>query len=273
MKATTVKTALLTALSAIALFSPTVHADTLADIKARGTLIVGVKNDYNPFGFVDTSGTIIGVEPDLAADVAKRLGVKLQLVPVNSSNRIAFLKQGKVDMLIATMADSPERRKQLDIIQPPYYADFGNVMLNRNIDAKSWDDLKGKRICATSGSSYNKPVAQNYGVDLVSFDGSDRPLLALKNGDCVGYVFDQAFLFEKLQDASWSKGFKMSLPGIMPSPWVMAAAKDESKWAAYLGDVSKDWARSGTILAEETKWHLHANDFTKKQHDDALAAK
>ena len=78
-------------------------ADGIEAIKQRGTLIVGVKADYRPFGFRDPSGAIIGLEPDLAADVAKRLGVKLELVPVVSSNRIEFLQPGKVDLLIATL--------------------------------------------------------------------------------------------------------------------------------------------------------------------------
>ena len=63
-------------------------ADVLDDIKKRGTLIVGVKPDYKPFGFRDPSGALIGLEPDLAADVAKKLGVKLELVPVVSANRM-----------------------------------------------------------------------------------------------------------------------------------------------------------------------------------------
>ena len=66
----------LTALGAAA------QADVLDDVKKRGTLIVGVKPDYKPFGFRDPSGGLIGLEPDLAADVAKKLGVKLELVPV-----------------------------------------------------------------------------------------------------------------------------------------------------------------------------------------------
>ena len=66
------------------------------DIKKRGTLIVGVKADYKPYGFRDPSGAIVGIEPDLAADVAKRLGVKLEFVPVAAANRIEFLQQGKI---------------------------------------------------------------------------------------------------------------------------------------------------------------------------------
>ena len=87
------------------------RADVLADVKKRGTLVVGVKADYKPFGFRDPSGAIVGLEPDLAADVAKKLGVKLELVPVVSANRMEFLQQGKIDLMIATMSDTPARRK------------------------------------------------------------------------------------------------------------------------------------------------------------------
>ena len=75
-----------------------VAQDALEQIKKRGTLIVGVKADYKPYGFRDPSGKIIGIEPDLAQDVANKLGVKLELVPVVSSNRMQFLEQGKIEL-------------------------------------------------------------------------------------------------------------------------------------------------------------------------------
>src|SRR5437660_11799888 len=85
-------------------------AQTLEKIRQRGTIIVGVKADYKPFGFRDPSGNIVGFEPDLAKDVADLLGVKLQLEPVVSSNRMQFLQQGKIDLMIATMNDTNDRR-------------------------------------------------------------------------------------------------------------------------------------------------------------------
>ena len=95
------------------------NADDLATIKQRGTLIVGVKEDYPPFGFRSPSGAIEGIEPALAADVAKSLGVNLQLVPVVASNRVQFLQQGKIDLIIATMNGTVLRRMEVDIVRPP----------------------------------------------------------------------------------------------------------------------------------------------------------
>ena len=82
------------AIASAFLASVPLSAQTLDKIKQRGILVVGTKADYKPFGFRDPSGNIVGFEPDLAKDVADRLGVKLQLEPVVSANRMQFLQQG-----------------------------------------------------------------------------------------------------------------------------------------------------------------------------------
>src|SRR6476659_1439356 len=98
--------------------APGARADVLQTVKQKGVLTVGTKADYRPFGYLDPSGKIVGFEADLAADIAKRLGVKLELTPVVASNRIQFLQQGKIDVMIATMRDTPERRRVGDIGEP-----------------------------------------------------------------------------------------------------------------------------------------------------------
>ena len=77
----------------------------------KGKIVVGVKADYKPWGFRNESGEIVGMEVDMAQDVADALGVELELVAVQSSNRMQFLEQGKIDLMIATMSDRDDRRK------------------------------------------------------------------------------------------------------------------------------------------------------------------
>src|SRR5215813_9900875 len=121
-------------IAAIASFMVTtgpLAAQTLDKVKQRGVLVVGTKADYKPFGFRDTSGAIVGFEPDIARLVADKLGVKLELEPVVSSNRMQFLQQGKIDLMIATMNDKPDRRQIVGIIEPLYYASGVNVLANK----------------------------------------------------------------------------------------------------------------------------------------------
>lgn len=251
-----------------AIMAGVARADVLDDIKKRGTLIVGVKADYKPFGFRDPSGAIIGLEPDLAADVAKKLGVKLELVPVVSANRMEFLNQGKIDLMIATMSDKPERRKVVQVIEPLYYSDAVNVLLKGDAPAAAWDDLKGKKLCGTTGAFYNKEVAQKYGAEIVAFDGSEKPLLALKNGDCIGYLYDQTFIVGKLSDPDW-KGYKMALPGILETPWAIAVKLGETGFQKFMEDIHKEWMKSGRIVELEKNWGVPPTDYAKRMHQQA----
>src|ERR1700681_4587511 len=100
-------------------------SDTLASVKQKGKLVVGVKADYKPFGYTDPSGKIVGLEVDLANDVGRRLAVPVELVPVIAANRMEFLKQGRTDLMIATMAYKPDRAEVIGIPAPFYYAEIG----------------------------------------------------------------------------------------------------------------------------------------------------
>ena len=242
-------------------------ADGVDAIKARGTLIVGVKADYKPFGFRDPSGAIIGLEPDLAADLAKRLGVKLELVPVVSANRIEFLQQGKVDLLIATLSDKPERRRVVQGIDPQYYSDFVNVLLPKTSGITDWAQLKGKPLCATSGAWYNKDVARTYGAEIVAFDGSEKPLFALKQGNCLGYVYDQSMLQGKLLDDDWKAGYALPLTGILDAPWMMAVALGNTTLQKMVEDATKDWMKTGFVVAGERKWGIEPTAYSKAMHE------
>ena len=251
---------------ATALQATSAQADVLDDIKKRGKLIVGVKADYKPFGFREPSGKIVGLEPDLAADVAKKLGVELELVPVIGANRMEFLSQGKIDLMIATMSDKPERRKIVQVIEPLYYSDAVNVLMKKGAGIKTWEDLKGKKVCGSTGAFYNKDVAQKYGPELISFDGSEKPLLALKNGDCLGYLYDQTFVVGKLTEDEWKGGFQMVLPGIMEAAWAIAVKLGESGFQKLLEDMHKDWFKSGRIVELEKKWSVPPTDYAKRMH-------
>lgn len=244
-------------------------ADVLEQIKSKGVLTVGVKADYKPFGFRDPSGQVVGIEPDLAADIAKRLGVKLELVPVVASNRIEFLNQGKIDIVIATMSDKPERRKSVLAIDPQYYSDSVNVLMTQKAKYSKWEDIKGKTLCATSGSFYNKEVESKYGVVIKAFDGSEKPLFALKQGECIGYLYDQTFVQGKLLDDEWKSGFHMPLPGILETPWIMAVKTGEEGLAKLLSETTQDWFKQGTVLAEEQKWGIQSTDYSKRMHEKA----
>ena len=243
-------------------------AQTLEKIKQRGTLIVGSKADYKPFGFRDPSGTIVGFEPDIAKLVADKLGVKLEIEPVVSSNRMQFLQQGKIDLMIATMNDKPDRRLLVGIIEPLYYASGVNVLANKKAALKTWEQLKDQKVCGIQGAWYNKPVAEKYGADIVAFKGQTEAEVALQQGNCIGWVYDDTAFFERLGDPKWA-AYEMPLETILAEPWGIAVKLEErdGPWGQFMAKTIADWHRTGKLIELEKKWNIPPSAFLKKMHD------
>jgi len=247
--------------------APLLAQSSLDDIKKRGTLIVGVKADYKPYGFRDPSGGIVGIEPDLAADVAKRLGVKLELVPVVSSNRMQFLEQDKIDLMIATMNDKPDRRKVVYIVEPSYYSSGVNILAPKSAKLKDWGDLKGKKVCMIQGAWYNKQIQQDYGADIVAFKGTAEVYSALKGNNCVGFVYDDTLVMANLLEPEW-KDYEMPLKTILDDPWGLAVKLGDESFYKFMSNTVADWHRTGLIVQLEKKYGLQNTAFAIKMNAD-----
>lgn len=254
------------ALGVSVVFSQYAMADTLDDVKAAGVLKVGVKADYKPYGFRDPSGAIIGIEPDLAKDVADKLGVKIEYVPVVSSNRMQFLEQGKIDLMIATMTDKPERRKVVGIVDPNYYSSGTNILAPKKYGFKAWEDLKGKPVCGIQGAFYNKRTAQDFGAKIVAFKGTAEAYAALQAGNCVAVVYDDSAIVAKTKDDAFAD-YEMPLPTIDDAPWGLAVPLGDETFKAFMGDMITGWHKSGRILELETEWGVANTPFAEAMHD------
>ncbi|MEO3430806.1 transporter substrate-binding domain-containing protein [Pelagibius sp. CAU 1746] len=239
-------------------------ADAIGDIKQRGKLIVGVKADYAPYGFLDSSGKIVGIEPELAQDVADVLGVDLELVPVVSSNRMQFLEQGKIDLMIATMTDRNDRREVVQIVDPNYYSSGTNILTKGNF--AKWEDLKGAPVCGIQGAFYNRKTSEEFGAEIVAFKGTAEALTALKQNRCVAFVYDDSFIVSRLGDPDW-EGWKMPLPTIDDAPWGLAVGKGEDAFAMLMSGMIAKWHLSGRILELEAKYGLEQTPFAKRMHE------
>ena len=247
------------------------QSDVLDKIKKDGVIKIGVKTNYQPFGMLNSSGKIIGIEPDLAADIGKQMGVKVELVPVESSNRIQFLQQGRIDVLIATLGVSAERVKVVNFIQPYYYASGTGLLVRPESGIKAWEDLKGKTLCGVQGTYYNRPVSEKYGATVSAFANISEAQTALKNGSCIG-LLDDSIVTGKILMEGKLPGYVAPLPPGDPQPWGLATAlsNKDSALAKNLSTIVTGWHKSGKILAlekaaglPESKWLLDAQQQVK----------
>ncbi|MBU2091598.1 MAG: transporter substrate-binding domain-containing protein [Alphaproteobacteria bacterium] len=127
------------------------HADALADITKRGTIRIAVPQDFPPFGSVGTDMKAVGYDVDTANLIGKKLGVKVELVPVTSANRIPYLQTNKVDLVISSLGKNAEREKAIDFTNA-YAPFFNGVFAPADVKVAAAADLAGKTIGVTRGA-------------------------------------------------------------------------------------------------------------------------
>jgi polar amino acid transport system substrate-binding protein len=159
------------------------HADGLEDVVKRGILKVAVPQDFPPFGSVGPDMKPRGLDVDTAKLLADQLKVKLELTPVNSTNRIPFLTTGKVDLVISSLGKNPEREKVIDFSSayaPFYLAVFGPPDASIN----GLDDLKGKTISVTRGAIEDIELTKvaPEGVTIKRFEDNNSTIAAYLAG-------------------------------------------------------------------------------------------
>jgi len=236
-------------------------------VMERGKVVVGVKADYKPWGYRDSDGSIVGMEIDFAQAAADAMGVELETVAVQSSNRMQFLEQGKIDMMIATMSDRADRREIVGIVQPNYYTSGTNIMAPKALGFKEWEDLRGKSVCGKQGAFYNQVVTERYGVEVVAFTGNAEAKQALRDKKCVAWVYDDSSIGSDLSSGEF-EDFEMPLASEDDNPWGMAVplAEKDCVFGNFMSGLTFNLHQSGKLIELEKKWGIQPTTYlTDKQ--------
>ncbi|ANL27321.1 amino acid ABC transporter substrate-binding protein [Rhizobium phaseoli] len=249
---------------------------TLDRIKARGALTVGVILSGAPFGYIDpTSQTQKGYNLDIAKALADDLGVKLETVTVTPPNRVQFLQQGKVDILIANMQYTEDRAKVLDWVPTPYDRSGGAAVGRKDSGLKDWADLKGKPVCVSQGSNFTQPLIEKYGAEVKGLPSQPESLLALQGGNCVVAVHVGATLGLLLQDRpeDW-KDYAILFPTeLIPSDSVIWVRKGEKETAETLDKTIRQLHTSGKLLEFAKANRLSNTEYLEQERKTLSASK
>ncbi|MGF6600043.1 polar amino acid transport system substrate-binding protein [Paraburkholderia sp. GAS448] len=167
---------------ALAFTATAAHADALDNIAKAGVLKVAVPEDYPPFGSVGPDMKPQGYDIDAATMLAKAMNVKLELVPVNSANRIPYLQTNKVDLVISSLGKTPEREKVIDFstAYAPYYQ---GVFGPADIKVGGPADLTGKTVGATRGALEELALTQMApNATIKRFEDNNATIAAFLSG-------------------------------------------------------------------------------------------
>lgn len=147
-------------LAAIAFAAPAL-ADTLDDIKKRGTILIGLEGTYPPFNYVDEKGVLVGFEVDIANALAEKLSVKPDFQPGKWDGLLAALDVKRIDAVVNQVTITPEREQKYAFSEP--YTVSGIQILTRSEtkDISKPADLAGKKVGAGLGTAYEKWLRAN----------------------------------------------------------------------------------------------------------------
>jgi polar amino acid transport system substrate-binding protein len=241
-----------TLISMVAMTSAQADA-TLDKIQQRHVLVVGVLLSGGPFGGIDpTTQKPRGLNVDLAQELGRQLGADVQLVPVLPANRVQFLQQGKVDLLIANMEWTAERGEILGFVPTPFYRVGGTAAVLKDSKISRWEDLKGQSVCTSQGSSYVKPLTE-LGAEIKAFKSSSESLLALRGNNCVAAVHDATLINPLIADTAEWQGYRALSPELNPAPSVIWTRRGESDTQARLDPIIKELHRSGWLIEAQTR--------------------
>jgi len=217
---------------------------TLETVKKRGKLIAGVKTDFPPFGYVDASGKNLGFDVDVAHLFAKALfrdDNQVELVAVTSGNRIPFLQSGKIDIIIATVTVTDER-KQVVEFSDPYFLSGSLLLVPKASAAKGLDDLAGKTVAVVQGAIQDKDVEQlQPKANRIKFGKVSEAVLAVKGGRADAYAHDDVLVLTRVRE---NADLKAVGKPFMPRPYGIAVRKGDTdfiKWVnAELAKMKQD---------------------------------
>ncbi|MCM1339357.1 MAG: transporter substrate-binding domain-containing protein [Muribaculaceae bacterium] len=169
----------------------------LDEVMKRDKIIVGVKTDAYPFGYIDKKGHYAGYDVSLGRLIAKGLfgdEKKVKFVPVTPADRMMKLYSDEVDMLIATMSVTPNRQSILDFSNS-YYTSGQALLVRRGSSIKSLRDLDGKRVIIVFGSTAENSIrAAVPNVGIIGYKTYTDAYNALKSGKADAIISDDSIL-------------------------------------------------------------------------------
>lgn len=228
---------------------------TIEQIKERGKLVAGVKYDTKLFGLKDpSSGNVEGFDVDIAKAIAKQIlgdETKVELKEVTSKTRIPMLQNGDIDIIIATMTITDERKEQVDFSD--VYFEAGQSLLVKSDSAiTGLDSLDGVKVLAVKGSTSAQNIREKAPkAEVLEFDNYQDAFTALKAGKGEALTTDNIILIGMQQT---DNNYKLVGGNFTSEPYGMAIRKGDTAFVEEVNKVLKSLKDSGEYDTLHEKW-------------------
>lgn len=185
---------------------------TLDEIKADGTVNIGVFSDKNPFGYVDENGEYQGYDVYFAERIGQDLGVEINYVSTEAANRVEYLETGKVDIVLANFTVTDERAEKVDFALPYMNVALGVVSPDSNVITDLSEIGADDEVIVISGTTAETYLTENNPeIKLQKYDTYANAKNALENGNAVAWANDNT---EVIAYALQNEGYTVGIPSL-----------------------------------------------------------
>ena len=229
------------------------HADALDSIMAAKVIKIAVPQDFAPFGSAGLDLKPQGYDIDMGNLIAAALGVKAEIIPVTSANRIPYLQTHKADIVISSLGKNAEREKVIDF-SDAYAPFFSGVFGTKDMKLGGAADLKGKTIGATRGAIEEQELSKTAPSDatIKRFEDNNATIAAFVSGQvdliATGNTVAAA-IAEKVPARAPTLQFM-----IKDSPCYVGLNKDEPKLLARINEIIAKAKAAGELGKLSEKW-------------------
>jgi glutamate/aspartate transport system substrate-binding protein len=240
---------------------------TLKKIKDTGTITLGHRESSIPFSYYDDKQQVVGYSMDLCNKIVDAVKAELKLTkldvklnPVTSATRIPLIANGTVDLECGSTTNNLERQKQVSFTITHF------VTANRFVSKaankfNTVDDLKGKTIVSTSGTTNIKQIteinaAKNLGMNILAAKDHAEAFLMVETDRASAFVMDDILLYSLVASSKAPKDYVISADALSVEPYGIMLPKDDAAFKKVVDNAMIAVMKSGEINKIYDKWFL-----------------
>lgn len=173
--------------------------DRLTDIRTGRKILVATEGTWTPWTYKDEKGNLTGFDVELTEAIAEKLGVKTVYFNGNFDTLMDGLTSGKYDIMVNGVTITDERKEKMDFSKPYAYMKTVLVVAEENTEIRSFEDLKGKTVANSYGTSYGD-IAERYGAEIKSMSTVDSRMEAVISGEADGSVNSEYSVYDYIKN-------------------------------------------------------------------------
>jgi glutamate/aspartate transport system substrate-binding protein len=240
---------------------------TLQKVKSSGSITIGHRDASIPFSYYDDKQQVVGYAVDLCnriVDAVKtelkmpKLETKYQLV--TSANRIPLMANGTIDLECGSTTNNLDRQKQV-WFTITHFVTANRWVAKKSANLKKLEDLKGKTIVSTAGTTNIKQITeingqQNLGMNIISANGHPEAFQMVETGRAVAFVMDDILLYSLAAQSRNPKDYEISAIALSVEPYGIMLRKDDTEFKKVVDAAMTNIYKSGEINKIYDKWFL-----------------